>query len=495
MMWTQTASGLHTPRVLGARGIVAALAQRRRGGAAPISTSGGGDGSTPPPGGGGDPQVYTFTEDTTTDFPNPERGWYTENVYWGGSPGGDSFAGTPLDGFVTGNKPTLELYYVNLRNYRFGSLSSDFLTDHEAVFQAARSAGVKFALRYAYNRNMITDANGDPIDSECDTSLTQMQDHISDLATLWASYKDVIAVLQGGFAGWWGEQWGGAINTTTERDGLIDSLLTNTPSTTMVQWRDPFWLRDRYPTPITSGDRFGTGNQARAAHYNDCVGSGYDWQTYFTSDGSTGTQKLEYAEDIAPFVVMGGESCNGNGLGDFNNGSYMQGRFEALSWDYLNSEYWMDMYTKWDGEGYLASISRRLGYRLFLSQATLPTSAVASATVSVTLRFINRGFGKVYNPRPIDLILVGSGGPFTVSLTEDARQSLPLGGQVREDTWNVTMPAGLVAGATYALHLRMPDPSANLEGDDRYTIRLANSGMWDGATGRHDLGAAVSVPA
>jgi len=157
----------------------------------------------------------------------------------------------------------------------------------------------------------------------------------------------------------------------------------------------------------------------------------------------------------------------------------------------LNAEYPMKLLDKWDSTGYLAQISRRLGYRLALTAATAPVSVSAGGSMTVSFGMKNAGFGKVYNARPIDLVFVGSGGPFTARLTADARRDLPLAGQTTTLSYTVNAPAGLVSGQPYALHLRLPDPASGLASDNKYVIRLANSSVWDASTGRNALGLSV----
>lgn len=54
------------------------------------------------------------------------------------------------------------------------------------------------------------------------------------------------------------------------------------------------------------------------------------------------------------------------------------------------------------------------------------------------------------------------------------------------------LPAGLAAGV-YPNLLALPDPEPTLADDPRYSIRLANDGLWDESTGYHDLGLSVMV--
>ena len=66
----------------------------------------------------------------------------------------------------------------------------------------------------------------------------------------------------------------------------------------------------------------------------------------------------------------------------------------------------------------------------------------------------------------------------------DARL-LPAGLKTTVKTF-LRIPANLPPG-TYTLSLRLPDPYAVIAGDPRYAIRMANTNMWDAATGDNVL--------
>ena len=52
------------------------------------------------------------------------------------------------------------------------------------------------------------------------------------------------------------------------------------------------------------------------------------------------------------------------------------------------------------------------------------------------------------------------------------------------------MPSG-----TYQLYLYMPDAYSRLASDPAYSVRMANTGVWESATGMNNLGATVTVSA
>jgi hypothetical protein len=208
--------------------------------------------------------------------------------------------------------------------------------------------------------------------------------------------------------------------------------------------------------------------------------------------------------DQARYAPHSGETC-GTSLNEANdvcwvldNCSNMDQSMFDLSLDLLFYRYSTTIYDKWKSQGGWEEISRKLGYRIALQSITMPASGAPGSAGTLEVTWKNSGSGKVFNPRPIDLVYVGPGGPFTERVTSDARPSMPMPRESdRSESWAITLPIGLQSGQSYSVYLRLPDPDPlgnGLDADDRYSMRLANTGVWDGATGRHDLGATVTVP-
>jgi len=108
----------------------------------------------------------------------------------------------------------------------------------------------------------------------------------------------------------------------------------------------------------------------------------------------------------------------------------------------------------------------------------------------------NVGFGKLYNPRPANLIMrnVDSGlaTRIPVSSLSDVRESLPLSGQRRSIDLSVTTPADLPAG-TYELLFELPDAASSLAGKPGYSVRMANLDVWESDTGFNRLNLEIEV--
>lgn len=493
------------------------------------------------PSGGGEPaegeQTVAFTADETTDFINPERGWMLRgpDTDFSGARSGDSDVpfgyavmwtdtfGTPWNGNA-GENP------FRLDNYRNANLPQSLLDELDAWFTEARTRGIKLKIRFMYNYNR----------SDQDAPLSRMQTHIGQLAPVLNANRDVIAVMDAGFAGQYGEwHWDGSgssyttANFVSELPGGTGNLyfwtepwltaFADLTETLLTELHDDIYIGLRYPrhdngyrlvfngsgawrtnwsTHDHAGNRFDGSAISRVGLYMDCLWSNQSHVGTFNYDGGQQASDIAAAEAAGTIAPVSGETCIVGGLNTYNDCSQVLGAGDAdavtLGIDMLYRKFWTGIYDKWISDGCYDQISRRLGYRIHLNSATLPASVGAGGSMTVTLNLTNTGFGKVFHARPLDLVFVGPGGPFTARMTSDARLDLPLAGETVESSFTFTAPAGLQSGQSYAVHLRLPDPDPlgnGLDDDVRYCIRLANTGIWDGTTGRHDLGASVSVPA
>lgn len=481
----------------------------------------------PPPPEPGETQFITYTEDVATDFMNPERGWMIrqrrnttqfQNARSGDSDirlSGDSdtaglgytvvwseMGGDPWNGGGANQTP------FRLDNYRnTDTLPTSLHNELIATFADARTAGVKMKVRFAYN-----------YDTDPDTTLARMQTHIAQLAPTVNANRDVVSSMDAGFVGAWGE-WHSSTSLVSSsanwwqepwisaRNAVRDALLENFYHTIMIGMRDPrhdkgirsYYTGSSWQMPLER--RFLTEEypQARVGWYNDCyVTDRSNIGTYnFDAGDSVGNTDRATNAWVGQYAATSGETCSNAGVTSYGLGPAVITECQTMGGpDTLYRKFWTGHYNNWISSGHYKEISRRLGYRLALVNATLPTAVEPNQSVSISLTIKNAGFGKVHNPRPFDLVFVGTGGPRTVRVDPDVRRKLPLGGQTVTSNWTFNIPSSLTIGSNYAVYARFPDPSSALENDDRYSIRLANTGgLWDGNTGRNSLSTTISVVA
>lgn len=423
----------------------------------------------PAPAPGGERTSQTYSTDNT-DFPNPERGWYVE---------------TPSDAYqraVADNGFRLALKYVNLQDYRSShTLPSGVLSQLDADFGYARQAGIKVALRIAYNRSDAPDA---PIDV--------VLSHLQQLGPVIQRNSDVIAVVQGGIIGAYGEWWGSTNNLTSfeNRNRIVEALLEQVPDSRMVQIRTPSFARDASPSEPNGTQRTFDGSDAsRVALWNDC---------FLTSESDLGTfesqEDRDYFARVSRYVAIGGETCRAVGLVERNDCPTSLNELTRYHWDYLNSEFYRPIIDRWIDRGCYHEISTRLGYRFELAQVNMPANLIQGMGLDMTITMSNTGFGKLYNPRPIQVLLVptGGGAPVVIDAVLDARTTMPLAGETTTFTLETEVSSSVPTGS-YFVQLRLPDAEPGLQNNPNYSIRLANQGVWNAQLGANDLGLWVNV--
>ncbi|MEO1064008.1 MAG: DUF4832 domain-containing protein [Actinomycetota bacterium] len=412
---------------------------------------------------------------TTEAVPNPERGFH-EGVSVADSSGGSTTSATRMaelreEGFH------LARMYIRLDSYRDAPISDELLDELDRVFANARTAGIKLIPRFSYNFGSAPDA-----------SIDRIEQHVDQVAPVLARNADVIAVLQAGFIGAWGE-WHSSTNgltNETDRARVRAALLDALPVDRMIQFRYPADLVEFAATPLGAADAFSGSDQARTAHQNDCVlANEHDAGTYLPSE--RGAELRDYTEAVTEHTAMGGETCQVTLDQQRTDCPSAVSEFATYHWDYLNIDFYGPTIDSWRGDCF-DEIEQRLGYRYRMVEATLDTEMLAGERLDLRVQLANDGFGKLYNTRPFNVVLrdEDSGRSYRLPYAVDARTVLPRGGEARVFDLDVVVPVDVPLGR-YAVQLELPDGSASLSADPRYSVRFANRGTWDEEAGTNDL--------
>ena len=211
-----------------------------------------------------------------------------------------------------------------------------------------RSAGIKLILRFSYNFPSGGDDDDDDDDYEKaqDATLERVLEHISQLRPVLQRNADVVAVLQAGFIGAWGE-WHSSSNDLTSPENkraILNALLNATGPTRTVQVRYPPCLMRVYPSPLTAVAAHSPGrsddHQGRTGHHKDCfLVSKTDAGTYAERRPKRNAQK-RYVEQASKYVMVGGETCAVKPLGrqrsDCETALAEMGRFHYTYMNHLS---------------------------------------------------------------------------------------------------------------------------------------------------------------
>lgn len=204
----------------------------------------------------------------------------------------------------------------------------------------------------------------------------------------------------------------------------------------------------------------------------------------------------DYLHQDNRFVPQGGETCSDqDNAAPYINCQNSLADLQLLRFSTLNIGYHPGVLQRWRDEGCFGEIARRLGYRFELLSGDFPTEARAGKPMDITLKLRNVGFASPYNSRGLELVLRNSSTAelYQLSLDEvpDVRRWLPDDGEITLRL-SGTIPSEMSAG-DYEVLLHLPDPSPTLYGLPDYSIRLANSGVWEAATGYNRLHALIHI--
>jgi hypothetical protein len=417
---------------------------------------------------GNAPLVHFDFEPSSANLLNPERGYYV----------GYDLTRPERAASVRESGHSLAISVVHLDAYRDSSLPSSLLATLDTGFAAARGAGIKIVLRFSYNSSFSADA-----------SRSRILGHISQLTPLLQRHADVIAVMQAGFIGAWGE-WHSSTNgldNPTDRAAILAALLEALPAERQIQVRRPMFKEAAYPGgALEPGEAYDGSPRARLGHHNDCyLASNSDYGTY----AAPVDQWQAYVAGDGRFTAVGGETC-----AVYAPRSDCSAALAILASDhtsYLNRQYNRAVLDLWDAQGCGQEIEQRLGHRFALAHVAHTETVAPGGELDVEITVRNHGFASPFNFRPVELLLRGGDTTRVVRLSgADARRWAA--GAATTLAVRLRIPADLTPGA-YQLALRLPDAAESLAGDARYAIRLANDDTWDAATASNLLSDVVVI--
>jgi hypothetical protein len=418
--------------------------------------------------------------ETTTSFPNPERGWYAYTLMLDNGNNYQQLANTGfrlvyssivLDGFVDRD---IDINTLNTINNRFKEI---------------RNAGLKAVLRVNYSESL---AGSYP-------NLDRIERHMQQLSPVLNDNKDVIAFIEAGYMGPWGEWHFWNIDNPPFPDNesswrqLTDLLLENKPSDRFIMLRYPSKKQQIFDgRTITSDNAFSNEDIARIGHHNDCfVSSSNDVGTYqpHQTEYSSSIESLKnYLKHDTTYSPMGGETCS---VHSRNACSTTISEMEDFHWTYMNNGYHQGVLSSWRSEGCYDEIDIRLGYRLSLIRTEIPDTLIAGSDNNIIIDITNTGFARPWYFRtPYIRYIQGEEIVGQVPLANmDIRALAPQ--ESRQIIVTTKVPANL--NGNFDIALWFPDPNEANHSDHRFSIRLANENVWDAQHGHNIIARGIQI--
>ena len=415
-------------------------------------------------------------------FCNPERGIFTHTNNFDSS---NNYVLTSelLRGFREDGISLVFCAFV-MDEYRDCLIPDSYLDRIRAALAMLRSEGLKAVVRFSYSFSQDN--------HPWDIPWTLTRQHIEQLRPLLRENVDVIAVLEAGFIGVWGE-WFYTENYVYEpstkaeyapRREVLNALLDALPSTRFVDVRYPnaklMTLGIGISDTVTSATAFDGSPRSRVGFHNDAfLAARNDWGSF-----SDEQDDRSYWMQETRFVPMGGETA---AMSSYCNSANAAKQLENYHWSYLNRDFHPDVIAMWKEDGFYSTVERRLGYRLLLTEGTFTSSAQAGELYTVNLTIRNVGWAAPYNPRMVELVWENVACPrcrFVLPATYDPRRWEAGTDQLL--SMHMVLPKEMPEG-DYRICLRMADPTPSLYARSEYAIRLANEGVWDETSGMNVL--------
>lgn len=415
------------------------------------------------------PMTTTLYPPSADDFPNPERGFFSQV---------DLAQGAPEAADIKAQGLTLAYAPAHLDAYRNKSLDDALLDSLSAGLAAVRAAGIKVTMRFVYNDGFDPDA-----------PKARILEHIQQVKPLLAANADVIAAFQAGFIGAWGE-WHSSTNglsTPQNRKDILLAFLDAVPVSRSVQIRTPMFKDEIFPGgALGSAEAFTGSAKARTGHHNDCfLASVDDMGTY---ENPIATWKA-YVGDEGRYTPVGGETCAVNA--PRSNCPTALAELSALHFSFLNALYEPGVLAGWKTQGCMPEIQRRLGYRFTLDAAAWSSKVAPGGALGLWFDVHDDGFAALFNHRALRVVLGKGAARRTALLSKVEPVRWEAGKLVTVKAW-LRVPSDMPPGS-HRLALWLPDDAPALASRPEYSVRLANPGVWDAAMGENVLTEGVTI--
>jgi hypothetical protein len=369
----------------------------------------------------------------------------------------------------------------------------------------ARAAGAKVVFRPRY------DTEGPNKPSKCGLfhakTIQRQKDHIDAVAKMIASYKDVIAFIQAGYLGKWGE-W----NTEDEpettapflfndanRAEIIDHVLKTYKEHQIEQdvgLRRPVFAREVVLRAEANGEP-----RPNVGIHNDCfMASNSDGGTYSDFENIDANfhdvQKAkDCARELAQDASFGGETCKPSGSERWRDCNQVLAESAEMHLTYLNGDFFQGALDLWREKGCFETIRRRIGYRFEVKRVEYTQNVAPGGSFTVVIDIENSGWAKLHKPRTAEVVLRADGIPperYTPSNSTTAEWAPAPGTTTTRLELTDTAP---ITPGTYSVRLAIPDPDARER--IAYAVKLASKRngvrLFDANTGENDLGVTIEV--
>ena len=407
-----------------------------------------------------------YTE-SLEDFNNPERGFYKPVKFIAKTEGNTVLA--PTDNLVH-LRVGIGAFSGAYNGVSDMDFTPDMLNTLDATLNNIRQNHASVIIRFAYD-----DFEGI---ENVEASSDQIARHISQLSPIFQKNQDVIACVETGFIGPYGEMHSSVMANKTEFNKLIGELLAAVPANRTISVRQPQFYSDWQGIDISrlNENVSVSGTDAyRVGVFNDgYLGSSSDYGTFRNR-----TTEVSWLSNQTKHSFYGGEVVDDVEPG-YNTADFASNEMFQTHTTYLNSRWNQIVLNEWKAQPYTGSdpvyagqsgftyISNHLGYRYVVRQSELSQNTAVNGTLQLHVKIENVGAGNMINEKNTELLLVQNNQTYSIPIGEDVRNWNSR--EIREFSETVTLPAGITTG-TCDVFMKVSNGNQN--------VRFANNTIWN----------------
>lgn len=375
-------------------------------------------------------------------------------------------------------------------------LDDTFFASIRKTLDNCRKNGCTVALRFRYD-----DAGKlNPEPASFDFMMSHVQ-QIKDNAFL-SDYQDIIAFVESGLVGSWGEQWGGKYTSVEDKAKVLDAMLDCVPSPIPVSVRTPDtfakWagitrseLQNYTPEPNSEASRVGMyddgymGSNSDLGTYADRTAE-TTWlgnQTFTAYFGGEFSGNLDFAKEYDTYLPE-------NAIPEMyqTHLSYINSNIYALYRDYTFGETYdvsgVDNRAYY-GQTVYQFIRDHLGYRFVLRDSDLSAEVKQGENLELNFDVENTGFANPIMPEKAEILLEKDGDYVKTEVDMDTAKWYSC--TTSESDLELKLPGGLEAG-NWNVYLKLSVGNNTMEQMGLRSVRFANQGIWNASTGSNYLG-------
>lgn len=407
---------------------------------------------------------------------NPERGFY-KYTSTGSSGGYNLISSSSLNGYISENITTIQRQFFLLDFITGIPITTTYLNNIQTDFDRIRTAGLKVMPRFTYTSNTATVYQPTKAD---------ILSHITQLASVVNTNKDVIVSIQAGFIGKYGEWYytgssefgdstsiGDNSTQTNNRKEVLDYMFSQFDTDIPLQIRTVEIKEIFYPS----------GN-SRLGFYNDAFLNDYGDQGTFNVSGAGGTPSLTQIGVFQTASFNAPISGETNGLNTAvptrTEGPNAKYELNYYNWSLLNKTFSPEVIAGWTASGDFDIISKNLGYRLQLNSSTFTKTGT---NMNILINLTNIGYANSFKNRNAYIVFKNNSTLTTYQYQITTDVNSWYSNVILNQTFNIST----LTSGTYSSYIWLPDNNSGLSTRPGYSIRFSNTGTWDSVTGYNNL--------